>query len=333
MPSDLNESTLDQVRLVLADAQSSFRSAVAATAESLRGTLAERTQGASAKEAVQAAQLGNFAAGRMDIGAFSSFAEPTNALQDDAVPILQQAQIALEQIVEAGTDLFEVEVEAGNNIRCAVNRALGQIGRAFAAARIIELAQSGNYQPKQHAELLESFRFAHWSAAERRLAPPLLVRVQGRGLQASALTELLDGRQKFVLLLEGTAGPAPLARSISPNTYVLQCQSPSDLAGLVQWNGPGIAALVSEPAALFCHDPQGGSDLSDRLQILNLPQPSKFKALGSLSAAQQSDHLAHLVSLSHATASAEPESTTDQPSNPVDQLAAFLLNRAHLEEV
>jgi hypothetical protein len=334
MPSKSNDLGSDPVQQVLADAQSVFSSAVASTAESLRGTLASLTGGSEAQQNAQAAQLGNFASSRMDADAFSAFAETATSVDDAAVPVLKLAQLALEQITAAGHKLFEVQVAPGKNVRCAVNRALSRIGRAFAAARVIELAQAGNYLAELHADMLDGLRFAEWSSSERRLAPPLVVRVQGNGLQASALIELLDGNQKFVLLLDGNAGPAPLARAISPGTFVVQCQNTDELKSFVAWHGPGIAALVSDDAAQFRHDPQAGGCLSERLQVQSLPQNPKFKALGSLSAAQQSDQLAHLACLAQSTA-VEPAQAAAAPSPtaPVDQLAAFLLNRAHLEEV
>jgi hypothetical protein len=88
---------------------------------------------------------------------------------------------------------------------------------------------------------------------------------------------------------------------------------------------------VPEGAARFVHDPKAGRTAGERLRIDHLPADAPRKAIDGISAAQQADDLAMLVSLSQAGAgTGAPAAAGSAPANPVDQLASWLLAQTDL---
>ncbi len=119
--------------------------------------------------------------------------------------------------------------------------------------------RGGRYRPAEHDSLLDAAEFRAWNKAERRFAPPLVVEVDGADLHAGALLDFADGREKIVLVVRGAMPPAPLVRCITPGTFVLQTVDGTRPRPLAAFDGPAIAALVPEGAAVFLHDPGAGA--------------------------------------------------------------------------
>jgi hypothetical protein len=180
--------------------------------------------------------------------------------------------------------------------------------------------------------------FADWVKSERRLAPPLVVRLLAGDLRAGGLAEFLDGRQKIVLVVEGDPAPAPLARLITPRTFVAQTHDGTGLDKLAAWDGPAIAAVVSESAASFVHDPAAGAASWQRIALGRLPEHAPRRTLGGLSPAQQVEELELLRTLAtKPPAAAAPAAVAaDAPAaaaDPADRLAAWLLGKADLSDI
>ena len=77
-------------------------------------------------------------------------------------------------------------------------------------------------------------------------------------------------------------------------------------------NGNGSSSRSApDTAARFVHDPSGGEELADRLDVGRLPDESSVADLGTLSAARQRDDLRQLALLASAATptSAEPSRT------------------------
>ncbi|MBC8406840.1 MAG: hypothetical protein H8E15_16615 [Planctomycetes bacterium] len=329
MPSD---NLTDLVLASLEGPRSAFASSLAAAAEQVRGTLAGLSADVDTRNNLLKTQLGGFAAGRINIEKFSTFADGQRSVNAGAVPTLKKAQAVLNELSDTGKDLIQIKVAAGKTVRCGVSRGLARIGRAFGAARCIELAKAGTYNDAEHGKMMEGLHFADWNQAERAMAPPVVVHVQGRSLHPSSLAEFMDGGVKIVLLIDGPCAPATLARLISPNTFVMQTQVATDLDRLAAWAGHGVAAIVPTGAAIFTYAPAGNTAFGNALKIDFAPEDASISPLGSLSAQQQKEDLAMLSALSGA-ATTPLEARDESPVNPVDQLAAFLLSKANIEEV
>ena len=328
-----------------------FRSAVALTADQLRGYVAQGGQDDAT--AASRAALGKFAAGRIDAARLSQFVAATAPTQDDNwVEPVGRALEVLEQIDAAVERLFQVRVEPGADLRSAVEQALANAGRGFAAARLADLARSGRYEGAAHDALLASFPFRRWSSAERNLAPPLVVELRGGDLQAAALADYLDGSQAFVLLVDGHTPPAPLARLLTPGVLAIQAESEEALARIADVTAPVVAALLPSGAALFVHEPATGDGLG-KLDVEFLPQDDPRQPIGVRSSFQQREELRllHALAVSMPAPAAGP--TTDPSEvapdtasvngsvppaapaqgNPADTLAAWLLSRADLSNL
>ena len=109
---------------------------------------------------------------------------------------------------------------------CELGRQVGirlaDIGCAFAAARVIELAKSGAYKEDKHAATLDEFPFSMWNSSERALAPALVIELSGADFKPSAIVPFLDANIKFVFNLDGDAPAAALSRVVSPTVFVQQ---------------------------------------------------------------------------------------------------------------
>ncbi|HEX5139043.1 MAG TPA: hypothetical protein VFY93_18890, partial [Planctomycetota bacterium] len=198
MPSD---ETSDLIHASLEGPFRAFRSALALTIGQIRGFLATQQAAEGPEGPAEKAMLGAFAAGRIDFERFGSLLARAPAVDafslgriEDACEVLREVELA---------PIGEVHAEPGGDLRGTVARALGTVGRAFGAARVFELARTGRYREADHGSFLDVFPFARWSRAERLLAPPLVVRVEGRGLFAEPLAEFLDGAVKIVLVVAG----------------------------------------------------------------------------------------------------------------------------------
>ena len=280
----------------LAKARETFRSAVAVTAEEVRSLLESRSVAGGDRSSRLARELGSFAAGRIDPGRMAEvFAPPKRGAPFERV-LLQQALGALSSIQERGDESFSLTLESGDKPVVEVRRVLSEIGRAFGAARVVELVRASQYRAGEHAEMLESFPFSQWNRAERGIAPPLVMEVDGADLHVGGLADFLDGGFKLVLVVRGESPPASLVRLITPGVLVVQTDQPDDLALLKNWSCPAVAALVPETAARFIHEPvRDGKPAT--LRVERVPDDPPRVALGGLTAFQQEEELRHLASL------------------------------------
>jgi len=310
-----------------------FRSAMATTIEQMRGFRESHDSAKDGRVAHLAAELGPFAAGRIDVDRFAGVFHDAVKLDRVTLETIDKAVATLGDLSSRGERLFVTDVESGASLRDAVESALADVGRAFGATRVFETARYGRFPANDHARSLGSFPFSRWSSAERRLGPPLVVEVDGADVRAASLADYMDGTQKIVLVVRGESTPVPLVRLITPGTFVLQSVDGLELDRLAAWDGPGIAALVTDTAARFAHDP--GAD--ERLHIGFAPDGARRKAIGGVSLAQQEEEIRQLRSLG---AQAGPggetgraPATVGASSDPVDKLAAWLLTQADLRDV
>jgi hypothetical protein len=314
-----------------------FRSALAGTIEQVRGEMPHHPTEAEEGHEEVAAHLGAFAAGRIDPERFSALGQRGPALDDDASSLIHSAVEAMSGLLARKNGLFRAVVQPEGNARYVVAGALAEIGRAFGAARTIDLCRTRRYVAAEHATLLTALPFRSWKSAERRLAPPLVVQVAGEDCQVDGLAEFLDGSTKIMLLVEGEAPPVPLVRLVTPGVFVQQTTDAGSLERFAAWDGPGIAALLPDGAARFVHDPTGGHRLVDRLVVEHLPGENPRRARGGSSAAQQAEQLRQLrtlVDLARRSAAAESPPASppqgDANDDPAGKLAAWLLQRANL---
>jgi hypothetical protein len=337
MPSD---ERMDTALRALSGAIEKYHSAVVTTAEEVRGYLASHQPASTNRDEFVAVSLGNFAANRVDVGKFSTLLGDSPS--DDAT--LQQkvegANAILNEIASGGDDLFRLDVRPGTRLGESVSQRLAEIGRAFAAGRIAGMAARGSLNTGKNDNLLGPLEFEAWNSAERRVAPPLAVEVDGADLRAGELAEFLDGSLKLVLVVRGEAPPAPLVRLISPSIFVLQTADETGLDRFASFEGPAIAALVPESAARFIHDPASGTGPGERLEVMHLPEEAPKKALGGISVRQQTDELEQLKALASFVGQAAgpgegEEAVAEQmvSDHPVDKLAAWLLSQADLSDL
>ncbi|NNG17960.1 MAG: hypothetical protein HKM89_15900 [Gemmatimonadales bacterium] len=339
MPSD---ERVNQVFEALAGQRDAFRAALGTTADQVDHFIAEHGTSPNGTKDRVAVELGPFASNRIDVERFSSFF--TSASLDGRVmKTIENARDTIRELAALDHQLFLVDVAPGENLTAGVAEALEQIGLAFGAARMFDQARSGASR-KKSTNSLRPLPFPKWSQRERALAPPLVVTVDGADLKTGGLGDFLDGSQKIVLIVRGDAPPAPLVRLITPGVFVVQAHSANGLDRFAAWDGPGVAALMPETAARFVHDPGAGTAPSERLTIGSVPS-DPTRPVGGVSVRQQLEELRQLTALGAgpgAVAAGRGESTAgaptgvapaDAPADPVDKLAAWLLNQADLTDV
>jgi hypothetical protein len=190
---------------------------------------------------------------------------------------------------------------------------MAALGSAFGAATLVDLVRRRTYDPAQHDLPLETYPFEQWTTAERRLAPPLVIRLEGRDLDAFELAPLIDGWVRLVLLVAEPCTAAPLARLISPGAFVAQAGDMKVLERVADFDGPAVIAVMSGSEARFVHDPRAGSAMWQRIELTHMPAAQPRKSLGARSAWQQRDDLSHLKALTQ-----QPV----LPANPAELLVA-----------
>lgn len=342
MPSDAPtaEATLaDRALQALESRVDAFHSAVATAEEEIRNYVTHH-RGANEYRAEQALmELGPFAIGRIDPEKFSLFMGSTEELGDEAEGVLDRAEEILTGYATS-RDFHSVVVEPGGDLRDVVKDALNHVGQVFGASRAVELARSGLFDPEQHSHFLGDLSFRKWNRAERQLAPPLVVEVEPEDLLPAGLGEFLDGMVKIVLVVKGMTTAAPLARLITPGTYVVQTTDPADLAGLAASSHPGVALLFDEERpgqARFVHDPEAGSGPGERITIQHMPERADVgRGRRAPVWLEELDHLETLARRPAASsAKADDAVGADIPAGEdatsADQLAAWLLTQTDLE--
>lgn len=341
--SDLTQGVLG----VLRERIDAFHDAVAAAEQEVADEIVRRAGEESIKGEQALIELGPFAVGRIDPDRFAQLLGVAEApLTPEAVDVLSRADGILRG-VHADPDRHVVDVEPGGDLRDAVKGALADFGKAYGAARAVELARAGTFDEVDHAHLLAPLPFRFWHRAERQLAPPLIVRVRGDDCLPVGLGEFLDGNLVLVLIAQGPTTPAPLSRLITPGTFVMQTADPAALSRLGQTDHPGVAILFDEDRpgqAHFVHDPDAGEASWDRLSVDRMPSEAAVGRGRRVPMwVEEVDHLRALAEPPPAPSPEVPESrpvaadpgtpslTSAAPADPVDRLAAWLLSQADLD--
>lgn len=311
-----------------------FQSAVSATLEEVRVYLDTYHSAADDQLAGLAAELGPVGARHIDVHRMAGLVlgRPTAAPATRAV--VARALDVLREVAAGGDATYTLELPSGESLYGAATARLAELGRAMGAARVVGAARNGRYQPADHDRWLARFPFASWSQAERMVASPLVIELDGADLRPAGLVEFLDGTQRIVLVVRGDTSPAPLVRLVTPRTFVAQTTDEAVLRRMAAWDGPGIVALVPERTARFVHDPAAGPALAARLTVQEIPALDHRKRTGAFTVAQQEEELEQLRDLQTAAAAATAAPAASAASaDPVDKLAAWLLQQADLSEV
>lgn len=298
-----------------------FLSAVSTTTEDIRGLLS----GAGETAEDHTVSLGNFASGHVDVERFSAFTRSSTRLSAEATEPVRAAQRALNDLLQMGDRLFVLEVEAGSNLGAEVDKRLSVIGDAFAAAHLVDLAKRGKYREEDHANMLDGLRYADWSRAERKLAPGLVIALDGADLAAGQIAPYLDEGMKMVFAVRGDAPAAPLSRLVTPGVFVQQARGEASLEAFADCSGTAVAALLPNDSAEFVHDPSAGDTTYERFTSLDLPREVRKRAIGGISAAQQAEDYALLETLA-----VVPVPDGESASDPAGKLSAWLLNQTNL---
>ncbi|MCX5765753.1 MAG: hypothetical protein NTZ43_00830 [Gemmatimonadetes bacterium] len=279
------------------------------------------------------AALGVFGASHIDATRFAALHVGTRTADEPSLAALRRAVDVLRQMTERGDNLFLAEVTSGAKISAVVESALAMIGWAFGAIIVTDLVRGGRYVEADHASMLDPLQFGGWNRSERRAAPPLVVRVAGVSVRATDLASFADGHVKLVLVVSGDCAPAPLARLITPGTFVLQTTDASGLDRVALFDGPAFAALMPAGAATFVHDPALGRESWQRLTVSFIPDAPK-KAVGAMSTWQQLEELKQLADLARTPFSVPNAGGNAAPamgaSDAADRIASWLLTQSGL---
>lgn len=293
MPFD--PRTTDALK-ALAQPIAEFRALIAAALAQTEAYVREQSASASDRTATARAELGAFANKRIDAARFATLFPRHGRACADALNGAREAVTELQSVRDRGDSLFAVEVPSGDSLAETVDAALADAGRTFGAMMLSELIRSDRYDAPKHDLLLTAPEFETWNKAERRVAPPLVVEVDGADLHAGDLASFTDGRVKLVLVVRGACAPAPLARCITPGTFVMQTVDGSGISRLVAFDGPAIAAVVPEGSAIFMHDPAGGREPWQRLTVKHMPA-APARHIGGTSTWQMKEDLRLLEDL------------------------------------
>jgi hypothetical protein len=349
----------------LAPALADYRSAVADALEEVRAWRAQRQESTADPVGRLTRELGHFARGLIDPRRLSSLVAVEEGPTPLTAHLMDEAFDLFAGIHGDGFAAFELVVPSGGDLRDAVRDRLASLGRAFGMAHAVERAKRHAYDPDTDFELLQDYPFHRWSVAEKEIAPPLLVRVQAADLRAPGLSEFLEGAQKLVLLVEGDAPPAPLARLVSPWVYVAQVAGAAGevrVRELARREGAGIVAVFPADADILSFAQRPGmalevdrDELAARIETVSgrRGQPGivdlrHLQALAAVAAPPRAESSAPAAT-SHAgptpssagqtpRGAAPPTDTGGTPAPPsgqggltVDRLAAWLLSRTDLD--
>lgn len=314
-----------------------FHSSLARAVEDLGAFIARHRKSAGDPEDLVTAELGAFGAGHLDVRRFAALLARPDTLEGDDLHHIERALEILSAAEARGTDLLCATVPAGGDLRDTVTRTLAEAGRVFGVIRQVAPLLDGHGAALDAGSLPHGYPFSLWTRGERAVGPPLFIQVNGSDLNAAGLAEFLDGSQKIILIVHGTAPPAPLARLVSPHVLVLQTDDPADLGQVASFAGPAIAAVCHDGLMSFVHQPGAGSAYSSRLTVGKFPEDGPSNAVGAQSIFRQAEDLEHLRELSVARSSAPtvPASVGAEPAgqedvDPVDRLAGWLLQQADL---
>jgi hypothetical protein len=305
-----------------------FRFAVSSTLERAKAMLTAHSGPSHA-----GAALGNFATGRIDPDRFAMISAGSAPLDSIGRTVVERAILLLEPQLAGGDGEFVVDVKSGTSPGNAIRARLTKLGSVFAAATLIELVRRRVYDPTQRVLSFGGHPFDRWNAGERKIAPPLVIRLEGADLDPFEIAPFLDGCVRLVFKVDGQCAPAPLARLISPGVFVAQTSDTEVLAKLTELDAPAIVAVMSGNEARFVHDPRGGTAPWQRLQVSNIPSSIPRKPIGNRSAWQLREDLAHLEALAKQPLPLAPliDETAVPAGNsgdPAERLAAWLLDQS-----
>jgi hypothetical protein len=298
-----------------------FKAALVVTADHISGLLS----GAGSTKDDQDEALGFFAKGKMNLDAFANFAKKGTTLGPDAEAPVKAALAVIKDLEAQGDDLFVLKTEPGKGLGHQLSVRLAQIGTAFAAARVVEMARNGAYKEDKHAATLERFPYAQWNSSERAMAPALVVEVDGEDFKPSAVVPLLDTNMKIVFNVTGDAPAAALSRVISPAVFVQQETGDGNLDAFKAFKGIAVAAFLPDTAVSFVHDPSAGSTTYERFSSISFPKEVRKRPIGGISPAQQAEDYALLESLS-----VPPEIAGEAATDKAGKLSAWLLSQTDL---
>jgi len=343
MPSKDNQalSALASLEALLAPTRREYRSAVVSAREELRALAAPKNGDIDPEVG------GPFSSIYLNTLMLAKMTPRQDHGESDR-PRLERALSVLSELLVQGENLFRIDVPRGGDLYTLVNARLSEIGRAFAAARAASLAQAGLPGAEDEEMALAAWPFARWSNAERSLAPALSIRVHGEDLHADSLASFADGCLTLGFLVEGESSPAPLVGLVRPGTYVTQVSAIEPGEKLPK-NTPCFVALLPDATrttAAFTHTPAHGSASGEgifvRLVIDRLPESTPTSNLGAKSARQLQEELRQLAALAIEPLGAAPIAAAVEPldeasssakartaasGDPVDRLAAWLLDR------
>jgi hypothetical protein len=322
MPSD---DRLALARAAIAKPLAAYRSTVVGSLERVRGVL-----GSAGGPSRLELELGAFARGRIDVDRFSALIRGS-ALDVGARVRITQAAAVLEELAALRDDAFAVDLRSGGPLDLVVSSTLATLGRAFGAAVAADLVRTGRYRPSEHDVLTIAWGMEHWSRDERRHAPPLIVTLDAEDLRPDKLAHVMDGAMHVILVVRGSCAPAALVRLITPGTLVLQTRDATGLDRFGAYDGPAIAALVSDDAATFIHDPERAAALWQRITIWNRPSTELRKSIAGISPRQQREELAQLIALAERPALSSTPVDALAPAgagDPTERLASWLLEQS-----
>ncbi len=149
MPSD--ERTRDALAAVTA-ARDHYRSALVGTADLLRGMLLAQGGEPDAGLDRAAAELGNFAAGHIDVQRFASLVASDQVMDEAGRGHLERAVETLQALLAAAGDVvFIASGPAGGDLRDAVTRRSAKSDAPSAPHASVELARTGRFKDDEHA--------------------------------------------------------------------------------------------------------------------------------------------------------------------------------------
>ncbi|MDH3734991.1 MAG: hypothetical protein OEU54_15795 [Gemmatimonadota bacterium] len=335
MPSD---ERLAPALEAVSDSCERFRSSIALTIEEVRGLLASRTSTTAERGDRLAEELGAFAAGRIDPARLAGVLLEPHKVGAGEVSQIERALEVLVSMQRSGEELFTSTLDRGDSLVDHVDREFARLGSAFGAARVVELVRDGLYRGGER-NALEGFRFARWNLAERAIAPPLLVTLDGADLQPGGLDRFLDGGCQLVLLVRGETPAASLVRLISPRVVVIQTDDVAELSLLADQQGPVLAALVPVGLPRFTHRPAPGPGLGV-LTVEGLPEEAPDRPIDDISVFRQREDLDQLRLLAAASTASGvvPEDGTGADGeaaalDPAATLAAWLLDQADVSDL
>lgn len=301
-----------------------FDSAVADAAERLRELIDRvRASGNGKAERIEA-ELGAFGSDRIDADRFAGVFDAGESIPPAAQARIIAAHDVLVDLIDDGVAPHVVRMERGEDLRLEVGYTLARAGRVFGAARAATRARNGTGSLSDEA-LLAAFAFRDWNRAEKQIAPPLIVELDGGDLRAGGLGDFLDGRMKLVLVVRGEAPVAGLAEVVTPSVFVAQkCCTAGDgtrtdeeggeveaaraaaaalVRRLAEFDGPGVVALIENECVDFVHDPSRPAP--ERLVVDELPK-APAHGIGYVSTFRQAEAIGLLALIATATGRVGP---------------------------